>query len=415
MYDLLIIGGGLQGVFFAHAFHSRGLADADRIAIVDPNETLAAVWDARCSRVGMDMLRSPSSHNMDPDYRALRRFARRHGYSSEAHLHYPYARPSLKLFNDQLHRIIETDGLKHSHLCARVVSIEARKGGFRAHTPNGAVDASLVILATGSGGLQEPGFIKKNGGPTERISHLFSDTDAIDSVPVPADDMHARAASMGERILILGGGISGWQAALRYARLGAARVTVASPHPIRESIFDSDPCYIGPKCGNEYRSLSIPERIEKLKAVRYPGTVPPELAVEARNACTHGRVDTLEMVANGVKHESGGIRAVAGSGAVSDVYDRITAATGLTCELPYPQLVRSIADSLSLDVHASGHPVLSSDLSWTSGLFVTGRLGELEIGPQAGNIVGAHLAFRRIRDSVANAVGAAARMHPAGG
>ena len=402
-------------MFFAHALHSRRLIDADRIAIADPNDTLAAVWTARCSRVGMNMLRSPSSHNMDPDYRALRRFARQSGYCSESHLHYPYARPSLALFNDQLRRLIEADGLSRSHLRARVESIDAVEGGFRAHTSGGVVNSKLVLVATGPGGVNEPAFLTSLCRKDPRVSHLFSGTDAIDSPGPAGQDPNACAAANGERILVLGGGISAWQAGLRYARLGARRVTLASPHPIRESTFDSDPCYMGPKCGDEYRALSIPERIERLKVVRYPGTVPPELASAARAACAHGTVDTVEMAATDILPESEGIRAVCDTGETTDAYDRVTAATGLTCDLPYPQLFSSIAESIRLPVYESGHPVLETDLSWTRGLFVTGRPAELVIGPQAGNIAGAHLAFRRIRDSVVSAIGSAVRMHPAGG
>ncbi len=406
MYDMLIIGGGLQGLFFAHALHSRGLIDSSRIAIADPNETLAAVWNARCLRVGMNMLRSPSSHNMDPDYRALRRFARREGYRSELHLQYPYARPSLELFNHQLRRIIDGDRLSRSHIRSHVVSIERRSGGFRSHTSDGTIDSRQLILATGPGGVNEPAFLKSRRSNDPRVLHLFAGTDAINSPASSAHDPHSCAASNGERILVIGGGISAWQAALRYEQLGAKRVTLASPHPIRESIFDSAPCYMGPKCGNEYRSLPIPDRLERLKAVRFPGTLPPELAEQARAACSRGdTVDTIEMVVSALRDEGGGIRAVATGGETTDVYDRVTAATGLTCDVPYQEFVSSLSEKLSLPLYESGHPALAEDLSWTPGLFIAGRAAELVIGPQAGNIVGAHLAFRRIRDSVVCAAG----------
>lgn len=414
MYDLLIVGGGLQGVFFAHALHSRRIIDAKRIAIADPNQSLAAVWTARSARVGMDMLRSPSSHNIDPDYRALRRFARRREYNLASHLRYPYARPSLELFNDHLRETISAERLTRSHLQCRVESIDALRNGYRAHTTQGAIESKLVLIATGPGGVHTPAFLAKYSNEDTRISHLFAGTDAIDSPSVPEEDPHADAASNGERILILGGGISAWQAALRYARLGAGRVTLASPHPIRVSIFDSDPCYMGPKCGDEYRALPIPERLKTLQAVRYPGTVPPELASTARSACARGEVDTLQMTAIELRRNSCGIRVVGETGETSDEYDRVTAATGLSCDIPYPKFIDSTSERLSLPVYDSGHPVLANDLSWARGLFVTGRLGELVIGPQAGNIVGAHLALRRISASLTSGVGSAARMHPAG-
>ena len=395
MYKVAIVGGGLQGIFFAHSLIRERLVRTPQLAIVDPNESLAAVWRDRTARVGMRRLRSSSSHNIDPDYRSLRRFARDHGYRREEHFLEPYARPSLDLFDDHLDTTIRNDRLEESHVRARMTAIRRAGESYElsmavSGEETAPIRAANVVLALGAGEPSLPDWAPQVGRLGE---HLF------DSAP-GRPDPHARAARDGEHIAVVGGGISAWQAALRYCRLGAASVSVISPHPILESIWDSDPGYIGPKRGSEYAALDTGERLKRLKEVRFPGTLPPEIARDASEACDAGQVSLHIGTVMSARIETG--RAILQLNEGDDVgpVDHIVYATGMTAEIPYRELLLQLSRELCLPLESSGHPRLDEHLAWDDGLYCTGRWGELIIGPQAPNIVGAHLALRRVRPAL---------------
>ena len=134
--------------------------------------------------------------------------------------------------------------------------------------------------------------------------------------------------------------------------------------------------------------------------MRYPGTLPPEIARDAREACNAGRVSL--HVGSVLSARIDGGRAVLRLDDDEDIgpFDHIVFATGMTAEVPYRELLFRLSRQLDLPVEPSGHPRLDEDLSWDSGLYCTGRWGELIIGPQAPNIVGAHLALRRFHSAL---------------
>lgn len=392
MYEVVIAGGGLHGTFFAHSLISRGYVTRTQVRIVDPNSGLGEVWRRRAKRVGMQFLRSPSSHNLDPDYRALRRHAARKGFPHSSDLKDPYARPSTRLFNDQLSDIVESDQLEAVHYRARVTGISRDEAGYIVRTDAENLHARQVIMALGPGiPMQPPGFETQR----ERAGHLFAGTDAaIDRTLSP--DRYEELAKQGARMAVIGGGISAWQAALRYEALGAEVVHIISPHPITESIFDSDPCYIGPKCGDAYTNMAPDEKLECLRTARFPGSVPPELARDARAACQRETVHLTLCPASRIEHRGDYITVHTSEGSPIGPFDSVVFATGFTGRVPHSELISRISTELQLPLHAGGHPVLTPSLEWAPGLYCGGRLGELVIGPQAASIVGAHLAFRRL-------------------
>jgi hypothetical protein len=71
-------------------------------------------------------------------------------------------------------------------------------------------------------------------------------------------------------------------------------------------------------------------------------------------------------------------------------------ATGFRPDRPGgPWLSRAIAE-LGLPCGACGYPIVDRTLCWHPGIYVTGALAELEIGPAARNLIGARLAAERI-------------------
>ena len=76
--------------------------------------------------------------------------------------------------------------------------------------------------------------------------------------------------------------------------------------------------------------------------------------------------------------------------------DGILLATGFHPRRPGGGLLDGTIGRLGLECAACGYPVVDSSLRWGPGLYVTGPLAELEIGPVARNILGARLAGERL-------------------
>lgn len=80
--------------------------------------------------------------------------------------------------------------------------------------------------------------------------------------------------------------------------------------------------------------------------------------------------------------------------------DRVVLATGFRGGIPSEELFSHLAESLQLPRASDGYPIVDQSLSWTDRLFLSGAPAELELGPPARNIIGAHLAGRRIVPSI---------------
>ncbi len=393
MYSWLIVGGGPQGVIIANALRTVvGLPIAE-LAIVDAHSVPLAVWDRRTEACGMRFLRSPGAHGLMPDFGALWA-GDCTGLSRAHHEIEPYARPSLELFRHHAH--VATAGLDECWVQGKVVDIrEGPEGSYTTATADGRTfQSKRVVLALGAGITPRiPVWARQLESPSRAslIDHLFSDS-------------FRRTEIRGERVAIIGGGISAVQLALSLSDAGGLPPVLLSRRPLRESQFDSDPCYIGPRCMEEYAAAPRPVRRALLESARHPGTVTPGLHQRLLDAVRDGaiihRVESIQsaMVIDGEIHlstQSGTVRA-----------DRIVLATGFEPARPAGSLIDRIADSFSgpqLPKDTDGYPVVREDLSWREGLYVTGKLAEVELGPSAANLIGAHNAAKRIISSLRGA------------
>jgi lysine/ornithine N-monooxygenase len=82
-------------------------------------------------------------------------------------------------------------------------------------------------------------------------------------------------------------------------------------------------------------------------------------------------------------------------------YDRVILATGFEARPPADGVVAATASAEGLPVNSEGYPALDRSLRWGKGLYVASALAELELGPMAPNIYGAHAAARRILPALA--------------
>lgn len=80
--------------------------------------------------------------------------------------------------------------------------------------------------------------------------------------------------------------------------------------------------------------------------------------------------------------------------------DQVVLATGFEAQRPGGTWLTEAVEALGLPVAPCGFPLVGENLSWRPGLFVTGALAELELGPVARNIAGAQRAGERLRRAI---------------
>jgi hypothetical protein len=80
--------------------------------------------------------------------------------------------------------------------------------------------------------------------------------------------------------------------------------------------------------------------------------------------------------------------------------DFVSLATGFMHCPPGGEFVRRTIEDLELPCAPCGFPKIDEYLRWADGLFVTGPLAELVVGPASRNIIGARFAAERILKTV---------------
>jgi hypothetical protein len=386
MLDWLIVGGGIHGTFLAHTLVHHGYADPARTRILDPNRRLLAAWKRRTHNCGMRYLRSPAAHALAPDFTALLAWAAQHGYDHNEHTIPPYARPSVELFNAHADDVVMREDLAALHVRGRAVGIVRLENGWRVATDGASeIDARRVVLAPGRAPGPVAPWWASAGDPA--IVHVFD------------EDFDRRVAENAAQPVIVGGGVTAAHLALHTADL-ARRPRLIVREKIRVHQFDSDPCFIGPACMERFLADDDPGRRRELLAeARNPGSVPPELAERIDEARRDGRLEVVtDEVIEAVRADSQTIVLCGRRGKWPT--DLVVLATGFAPGPPGGSLRAALASGEAtgspLPVDSEGFPIPSASLEWAPGVYVTGALAEQELGPAAGNIVGAHNAAKRM-------------------
>ncbi|MFW5742067.1 MAG: FAD/NAD(P)-binding protein [Spirochaetota bacterium] len=386
MLDWLIVGGGIHGTFLAHTLVHHGYALPARTRILDPNGRLLAAWKRRAQGCGMRYLRSPAAHALVPDFTALLAWAQQHGYDRHQHTIPPYARPSVELFNAHADDVVTQEGLAALHLRGRAAGIVRLENGWRVTTDGAAeINARRVVLAPGRApGPLVPWWASAGDPATVHVFDERFDRRALETAAQP---------------VIVGGGATAAHLALHAADLGR-RPRLIVREKTRVHQFDSDPCFIGPACMERFLADEDPDRRrELLTEARNPGSVPPELAGRIEEARRRGRLELVtDEVVETVRFDSQTIVLCGRRGRWST--DLVVLATGFAPGPPGGSLRAALASGEAtgspLPVDTEGFPIPSASLEWDRGLYVTGALAEQELGPAAGNIVGAHNAAKRM-------------------
>jgi hypothetical protein len=383
MLKWLIIGGGLQGTYLSHLLTHHLAIPADRLRVLDDHAEPLTVWRHRTANCGMGHLRSPATHNIDLGIMSLRHFVKGRGGPVDDDFIPPYYRPSLSLFNAHCASVIERYGLQDLRLAGRALDVHPARNGLRVDTTSGVLTTERILLALGQSQPCEPAWARFLRSDGARVNHLFD-----------LDFDRSRVRGGGHRVIVIGGGISAAQCALAMEKQVGPPVTLLSRHPLAESQFDFDPCWIGPKCLTAFYQQPYDRRRAIVDGARLPGTLPAEVLDQLRAAvaakrvrlCT-GAVLSASRAENGIELRINGAHLTG---------DRLILATGFEGERPGGSLVNRLIDRFRLPATPEGYPVVDGALAWHPRIYVAGALAELMVGPCARNIVGVRNAGRML-------------------
>ncbi len=392
--DWLIIGGGIHGVHLAARLLGEADVAPERLRIIDPGDRLLARWRICTETTGMTHLRSPSVHHLDLNPWSLRRFAGKRKRQKPGLFASPYSRPALALFNAHCDQVVESFGLADLHIQDRVVGCSVSCDDVGVQLAGGpALTARNLVLAIGAGEQPEwPNWAPRDNA---RVQHVFEP--GFDGWP-----------SSSETVVVVGGGISAGQVALRLLNDGH-RVHLVSRHALREYQFDSAPGWLGPKFMAGFsRERDLDRRRALIAEARHQGSVPPDIRRALDHAIAQdqlrwhvGKIDALDVRGNDLELRL--------ANQVTLKPERVLLATGFASHRPGGPMVDNLIASASLPCAGCGYPIVDSALRWHPRIHVSGPLAELEIGPASRNIAGARRAADRLIRAIRTNPSTAAR------
>ncbi len=391
MLDWLIIGGGIHGTYLSLYLTRRKGISPECVRVLDPYPQPLALWHHFTANTGMTYLRSSHAHNLHFDPFSLITFTRTRTGQPLADFIEPYGRPSLALFNAHSQRLIERYKLEALRETGRAHGLQRLANGWRVETDAGSLDAKNVILAFGNTELPHwPLWAREAQASGANIHHLF-------------DPAYNRAAPQGETVVV-GGGITSAQVATTLSLQSPGSVTLLMRHTPRLHQFDSDLGWITHQyLDNYHQETDYARRREMIRSARHRGSMPADVARELDQAVQHGllnlRIDEVAHVRLTDVEQSKRIELELSSGETLTA-DHIILATGFETTRPGGSWLGSAIDQYALPYAADGFPIVDQRLCWSPGLFVSGSLAELEVGPVARNFVGVKLAAERIGDSL---------------
>jgi cation diffusion facilitator CzcD-associated flavoprotein CzcO len=387
MLEWLIVGGGVHGTHLSHVLVSERGVRRDAIRVLDPHPRALARWDHCTENTGMRLLRSPYVHHLDTHPFSLRQFSRTSASRGLGGLVGFYKRPTLTLFRAHSERVIADHGLAELRVPGRAVALERMAGGLRVSTDQGAIETRRVLLAV-SASEQPcwPEWASEASAAGVAVAHVFDPGFRRSDLPER------------ERLVVVGGGITAAQTAMALAAEMPGRVTLLSRHPTRVRQFDSEPGWIGPRyLAGFRRERDAVRRREMIDRARNRGSLPSDVAAELRQSLVSGQLQ--QRTANVVGYEASGAECLLhlSDRGSSLIADQIILCTGFQAARPGGGWLDEAIREMKLPCAPCGYPIVDSNLLWTDGIYVTGALAELELGPVARNIVGARNAADRFR------------------
>lgn len=388
MADLVVVGAGPQALTLCALLLQKRSRLHRRLRVVDPSGRWLSRWQRQMERYEIPWLRSPAPHHPHPNANALRTFAQAHNRSRE--LEGPYGLPHTDLFRAFCGQVISAYQLEESLQAATVAQIrlpQGRNQPLEVALSNGtALKAQRVVVATGSGTPQLPSWVAAIAGdpPAEALQH----SDGIDLPSLPL--------RRGERILIVGGGLTSAHLALGALRRGAL-VHLLCRGSLKHKPFDADPGWLGPKYLKAFQAEPCMQRRRRLVLeARGGGSITPAAAAQLRQAQARGQLQLQEHCQVQAARWRCGAWDVLCRDGHHLAADRIWLATGHRQGVSQHPLLRQLQQQRPIPL-VEDWPILEADLSWPgTSVHVMGALSALQIGPAARNLFGGREAAVRI-------------------
>lgn len=392
-----IIGGGVHGTCISAAALARGVP-ARALRVFDPFRSAMSAFARHITVTGMDYMRSPPSHHLHPDQGSLQAFAESHVLSRakdrNGRVLAPFSHrgnPSCRLWLQHARwtvRSFKADAVRDQ---ATVHEVRAEGGSFALRTSHSEVRAANLVLALGLGyGPNWPWWTRalQRDAPAMVLFHAFEES--------AARAIRAPCASP----LVIGGGITAAQLALLLAGKweGGPPVTMITHHPLRVSEYDCDTEWMEPTRLAELRSVAnYDERRHIVDNAKVRGTLTPEVYEQLEAEIARGAIAVkvaLVVAAHAASENSASLELSDGTSLTTDY---IALATGFAHRQREHELLERVSAALGLPRNGHGDPIIGPDLTWERpGIFVTGALAELQLGPFASNIIGARWAAARL-------------------
>ncbi|TPX60369.1 hypothetical protein PhCBS80983_g01820 [Powellomyces hirtus] len=300
------------------------------------------------------------------------------------------------------------------------------------------LEARNVVVATGSAGAAHKipqwanDLTAKDGDrPPHAIVHVFDLALNPGHYLPPCCGNGCSDDLKGMRIVIIGGGITSIHLSRVALDMGCRDINLLVRSPIRVQPFDVSAEWLGPhrspRIAAFWSDASPAGRAERLRNARFPekaeqeqggsgATVTEEALALVTDGLADGRMRIVQPASvlcarwNIISDQNAGKRkpdsqsteqkqwALDLEDGASMHCDIIWLATGTAPNASTDPILEDVFKQHPVDL-VNGLPQLRPDLSWSRacpGLFVTGPLAALEVGPGAPNLAGARLAAARI-------------------
>ncbi|MGH3589165.1 MAG: FAD-dependent oxidoreductase, partial [Pseudonocardia sp.] len=292
--------------------------------------------------------------------------------------------PGVKLFADFCQTIIARYGLDEVRRCGRVERIVNSDWGLWAMLADGnRLLAQRVVLATNTRVPRLPSWARglATQAPVGRILHT--------------KELDLRGVSLaGQRVMVIGGGLTAGQIALAALTRGAT-VTLVSRSRLRRQVFDVQGGWLTPtELRGFYAEPAAHRRVELIEAARR-SSMTPVVACALGEGMSTGTLDVQEGCEVRSATWDGNCWRVHLDQQTKEI-ERIWLATGTTPRLDTGSLLAQLVAVQPTEV-AGGLPVLDSACRWPgTEVHLMGGLAALQLGPAARNLVGARMAAERI-------------------
>jgi len=385
--DIAIVGAGPQALTLVTHLLQKKKSMRNRFVVIDPAGDWMHHWNHQFAAFEIPHLRSPAVHHPDPNPFAERR-------SDE--LFPPYDLPGTQLFQEFCQDVIRRWELRDRVIPGTVQQLEVfdsnGKQRFRLWMADGQwLIAKRVVLAIAGGTPNLPEWVRTLPFTYLRDRLLHSHQIDLRGLRL-----------VGERVLIVGSGLTSGHLALGAIARGAQAIVMAR-RQFYEKLFDAEPGWLGPKYLKGFHAEpDWQTRWHMIQSARNGGSLTPAIFTKLRRLEWEGKLSFYEQCEVQSAEWKGDTWKVTCN--QSDDHDciahlpidRIWLATGSTLNVNHWSLLSDIRTSHPLPL-VNGLPILDPHLRWAGcNLFIMGGAAALQLGPVARNLFGAKLASKRI-------------------